>query len=138
MRLVEDARDPLAGQEDRDADDDLIESEPDAEDDHENRGAGSSRRTGEVREPDGMAVVGTQETEVRAEEHHPLQADVEHAGPFRDRLAERGEHERHSVEEPAGERGRPEDLRPDSAREDHAVCLRMSGARRACLRPGVR
>ena len=86
-----------------------------------------------------MTVVGAEEAEVRPEQHHSLEADVQHAGPFGDRLAERCEHERHAREEAAGERGRPEDLGPDPAGEDHAgPRFRMSGARSACLRPGVR
>src|SRR5262249_40628654 len=118
---------------------DLVEPEPDAEDDHQDGGGGSSGDPGQVAEPDGVAVVGAEEPEVGAEQHHPLEADVEYAGALRDRLAERREHERDPVGESAGERARPEELGPDPAREDHAAAfLRQSGARSASLSPGVR
>ena len=40
-------------------------------------------------------------TRSRRRQHHALEADVEHAGALGDRLAERGEHQRHAGDEPA-------------------------------------
>ena len=55
------------------------------------------------------AVVGTEKPDVGAEQHHPLEADVEHAGTLGDRLAERGEHQRHAGEDPARDQRWSED-----------------------------
>jgi hypothetical protein len=137
-RLVEDARDPLAGERDRDPDDDLVEAEPDAEHDHEARGEHPGAHPGEVAEPHRVAVVRAEKACVGAHQHHPFEADVQHAGALGDRLPERREHQRHAGEQPAGQHTRPEHLRPDLAREDHVERLRTSGARSACRRPGVR
>jgi hypothetical protein len=138
LRLIEDARDPFAGERDRDPDDDLIEAEPDAEHDHEARGEHPGAHPAEVAEPHRVAVVRAEEADVRSHEHHPLQADVEYTGALGDRLAERREHQRHAGEKPSGEHARPEHLRPDLARDDHDDRLRASGERSACLSPGVR
>ena len=78
------------------------------------------------------------EAEVGAEQHHPLEADVQHACPLGDGLAEGGEHQRQAGEQAAGDDARPEDVGPDLAREDHVRHLRKSGARRASRRPGGR
>ena len=99
---------PLAGERDRDADDDLVEAEPHAEDDHDERGAHAGRPAGQEAEPLRVAVVGAEEAGVGAEQHHPLEPDVEHACPLRDRLAERREHQRHAGEQATGDHARPE------------------------------
>jgi hypothetical protein len=57
-----------------------------------------------------VPVVGAEEAGVRAEQHHPLEADVEHAGALGDRLADRREHERHAGHEAARDDARPEGL----------------------------
>ena len=55
-------------------------------------------------DPDVTAVVRADEARVGADQHHPLEADVQHAGALGDRLAERGEHQRHAGEQPPGDR----------------------------------
>ena len=72
---------------------------------------------GEEPEPDRVAVIGAEEAAVGAEQHHPLEPDVEHAGALGDRLAERGEHERHAGEQAARDDARPEHVRDQLARE---------------------
>ena len=51
-------------------------------------------------------MVGGDEAGVRADQHHPLEADVEHARALGDELAERREHERHAGEDRAGDERR--------------------------------
>src|SRR5204863_8484907 len=93
LRALQHARDALARERDRDPDDDLIETQPDAEHDHERAGDHPADRPGAKAEPRGVAVVGADEADVRAHEHHPLEPEVEHAGALRDRLADRREHQ---------------------------------------------
>ena len=127
---------PSARERDRDADDDLVEPEPDAEDDHDDASRRLRRRAGEEAEAGRVAVVGPEEADVGADEHHPLEADVEHAGALRDRLAERGEHQRHAGEQAARDHARPEHV----VRIWLARAAPLAAARRlrARLRPGCR
>ena len=52
-------------------------------------------------EPGRAGRVGDHEADVGAEEHHALEADVEHAGLLGDGLAERREQQRHAGEDGA-------------------------------------
>ena len=106
LSSLEDAGQTLAGERDRDPDDDLIEPQPHAEHDHE-RCADHAPQSAED-EPDRrrVQVVGADEAEVGTEQHHALEAEVEDAGTLGDRLAESGEHQRQSRQQSAhDERG---------------------------------
>ena len=95
----------FARESDRDTHHDLVEAEPDAEHDHERAGDHPAHGPEPEPEPRGMAVVGADEAHVRAHEHHPLEPEVEHPGTLRDRLAERGEHQRHARDDAARDEG---------------------------------
>ena len=68
--------------------------------------AAPAAAAGEEAEPGGAAVVGGHEADVGSEEHHPLEADVQHARALGDHLAQRGQEQRHAGQDAAGdERG---------------------------------
>ena len=151
LGTLQDARDPLPGERDRDPDDDLVEAEPDAQRDHQRRADHPAERPEQEPQPRRVAVVGAEEAEVGAEQHHPLEAEVEHAGALGDRLAERREHQRQPREQAAGDQrgqdGLAEDARCSRARHAHVVASvprrrgsrrRISGWRSALRSPGVR
>jgi len=50
-----------------------------------------------------LDVLDAEKADHRAHQHHPLHAEVEHARPFREQLAERGEEERCPVRDCGGE-----------------------------------
>ena len=66
LRALEHARRPLGEQRDRDADDDLVEQQPDAEDDHDQRHEDPAADPGQVAEPVVAAVIGAEEARVGA------------------------------------------------------------------------
>ena len=138
LRSLEDARDPFAGKGDRDPDDDLVEPTPDAEHDHEERRERPGSHPGQIAEPHRVAVIGADEADVGAEQHHALQPDVEHAGPLGDGLTQGGEHERKPGEQAARHHARPEQPCDDLAGDQRGqgACLRI-GDLKERLRPGL-
>ena len=56
----------------------------------------AAKAAGEEAEPERPRLVGRDEAAIGAEQHHALDADVEHAGLLRDLLAEAGQQQRHA------------------------------------------
>ena len=110
---VQQARQSLGRERQGDADHDLVEPEPDAEHRHEQGDEDPGADAAQEADPDEAGVESGDEADVAAEEHHPLEADVQHAGPLRDRLAEPGEQQRHAGEETARKERRQEGLGED-------------------------
>ena len=126
---------PSTRERDRDADDDLVEAEANAEQHHEQGDAGAGKHARTEAEPLVVAVVGRDEARVGADQHHPLEADVENAGALRHELAEPREEERDADEQRAREERRQACVRERAAREQTrlipALLLRRGRARRA-------
>ncbi len=91
LGLEDERRSALARERDGDADNDLVEAPADAEEHHHERDTGSCEHAGAEAEPLVAAVVGGDEARVGTHQHHPLEADVEHAAALRHELAEAGE-----------------------------------------------
>ena len=84
--------------------------------------------------------VGAPGAEERAGEHHPLEADVDHAGALGGHAAERGEGQRRRVAQRRGQQRGPDDdaLEVGLARLDRAVARRARRPRRRRPRPSPR
>ena len=120
LRLEDERGGALDRERDRDADDDLVEAEANAEQHHEQGDAGAGEHARTEAEPHIVAVVGRDEARVGADQHHPLEADVENAGALRHELAEPREEERDADEKRAREEGGQASVRERPAREQQA------------------
>ena len=73
-------------------------------------------------------VVRGDEAGVRAHQHHPLEADVEHTGALGHELAERGEEQRHADEDRPGQERREAGLGEGAARRNSVLIRRPASA----------
>ncbi len=87
----------------------LADPEHDCEKRHQEAGEHSRRERGENPEPEAAAVIGGGESDHRAEEHDPLDAEIEHAGALRIELAGGGKDERCRNADQRGEEADIED-----------------------------
>ena len=113
LEVVADVRrEPRGAGEDRQREpgDDLVRPQRDHEEREDQRApsAGDGRRCHRDRQRHARRaadVLDAEKADHRAHQHHPLDAEVEHAGSLREQLAERGEEERC----PVRDRGREDD-----------------------------
>jgi hypothetical protein len=92
----------------RESGDDLARAQRDREECVDQRHRRASRGGGEDRDREndlGASVdaLGRPEADRSAEQHHPLDAEVEHARPLREQLAERRVEERRPIEDRLGQ-----------------------------------
>ena len=106
LEEMQQRRQPLDADGERDADDDLVQPEADAEQHDEKRDRHAAQPAGEEAEIEGAGVIGGDEARIGAEEHHPFDADIEHPGLLRDLLAEPGQQQGHAGGHGAEERAR--------------------------------
>ena len=66
----------------------------------------AAEAAGEKAEPERARVLGRDETGIGADQHHALDADVEHPRLFRDLFAEPGQQQRHAGGDGAEEQAR--------------------------------
>ena len=87
LEVMQQCGEPLAGQRDADADDDLVQSEAYAEQHHDDghRHAGEASR--QEAQPQRAAEIGAEEASICAADHHALDANVKHTRLLRHLLA---------------------------------------------------
>ncbi len=103
------AGDPEREEVDREPAHDLVRAQMDREERVDEREASSRKRGAEKPERPRVQLVGTEDAEEGAREHHPLEADVHDATSLREETAHRGESERGRVAEHRRRERRPDD-----------------------------
>ena len=122
--VAEIRREPRRAREDRQREPghDLVRAQRDDEERVDERHRPAGDRGDEDREQQRVGALHGPEAHHRADEHHPLDAEVEHAGALGEQLTERGVEQRRSV----GDRRREHDdqdrvVDPAGREERHAV-----------------
>ena len=103
------AGDPEREEVDRGAADDLVGAQVDREERVDERERSARERRAEEAERPRVELVGAEDPEERAREHHPLEADVHDAAALGEDAAHRGEGERRRVAEHRRRQRRPDD-----------------------------
>ena len=96
LHVVEEGGDAVRAEGERDADHDLVQPQAHAKERHQHRHHEAGGGAREEAEPERVRAEGGGEAGVGAEQHHPFDADVEHAGLLRHLLAEPGQQQRHA------------------------------------------
>ncbi|MNV36334.1 hypothetical protein D3C71_1278070 [compost metagenome] len=86
----------------RDADDDLVEAEPHAEDRHQRRDQHAAAGAADEAEQRRISLPGNEEAGIGPGQHHAFDADIQHAGLFRQLFAETGQKKRNARGDGAG------------------------------------
>ena len=100
---------PESEEVDREPADDLVGAQVNGEEGVDERECSSGHRRTQEPERPRVQLVGAEDAEERAREHHSLQADVHDAAPLGEEAAHRGERERRRVPEHRGRQRRPDD-----------------------------
>ena len=100
---------PRCEEVDREPADDLVGAQVNGEEGVDERECSSGHRRTQEPERPRVQLVGAEDAEERAREHHSLQADVHDAAPLREEASHRGEGERGRVPEHGGRQRRPDD-----------------------------
>ena len=96
LEEVQQGREALGTDGERDADDDLVEALANAEQDDHARHHHAAQAAGEEAHPERAGIIGGDKAGIGPEQHHALNADIEDAGLFRDLFTEAGKEQRYT------------------------------------------
>ena len=119
--MVKEGGDTVRAQGERDADHDLVQAEPHAEERHQHRHHEAGGGAREEAKPERARAEGGGEAGVSAEQHHPLDADVEHTGLLGDLLAEPRQQQRHAGRDRARDQRDQEGVAEQALRHGRSV-----------------